>query len=214
MRRYRGNVVVQEQAAKMMRSLAEMNERNKAAVREEGGVGDLVEAMRIHKDHTGLQKEACGALGSLARLNDKNKQAIARQGGIQVVVDAMDSRNHIGALEQACWAIRNLAANNENNKRAIAQAGGIEKLVAALRCGEAGAAVSAAVCEQACAAVGNLATNPSNRQAFGPSSSMSRFLYSHVPVPLSRHKILFFWIFCCCRHPSRPECRAPTPQGA
>ncbi len=30
------------------------SERNKAAVREEGGVGDLVEAMRMHKEHTGV----------------------------------------------------------------------------------------------------------------------------------------------------------------
>ena len=32
--RYRGNVVVQEQAAKMLRILAEAGERNKAVVRE------------------------------------------------------------------------------------------------------------------------------------------------------------------------------------
>jgi hypothetical protein len=107
MRRYRGNVVVQEQAAKMLRSLAEMSERNKAGVREQGGVADLVEAMRLHQDHAGLQKEACGALGSMARLNEKNKEAIARASAIPLVIAAM--RSHPAALEQACWAIRNLA---------------------------------------------------------------------------------------------------------
>ena len=107
MRRYRGNVVVQEQAAKMLRSLAEMSERNKAGVREQGGVGDLVEAMRLHQDHAGLQREACGALGSMARLSEKNKEAIARASAIPLVIGAM--RSHPAALEQACWAIRNLA---------------------------------------------------------------------------------------------------------
>ena len=48
-------------------SLAEMGERNKALVREQGGIGDVVEAMRMYKEHTGLQKEACSALASLAR---------------------------------------------------------------------------------------------------------------------------------------------------
>ena len=48
-------------------SLAEMGERNKALVREQGGIGDVIEAMRMYREHTGLQKEACSALASLAR---------------------------------------------------------------------------------------------------------------------------------------------------
>lgn len=84
-----------------------MSERNKAAVREQGGIADLVEALRLHPDHAGLQKEACGALGSMARLSEKNKEAIARASAIPFVIAAM--RAHPAALEQACWAIRNLA---------------------------------------------------------------------------------------------------------
>jgi len=46
--RYRGNVVVQEQAAKLLRTLVDISERNKAAVREEVGVVRGVTQTLLH----------------------------------------------------------------------------------------------------------------------------------------------------------------------
>ena len=91
-------------------TLAEMGERNKALVREQGGIGDVIEAMRMYREHTGLQKEACSALASLAADSECRRLIWADANGAReaILAAVVGPRSGRGAARFALVALARL----------------------------------------------------------------------------------------------------------
>ena len=60
----------------------------------QGGIEQVLEAMRGHAGSAQLQEWGCGALAQLAAGNAENQGKIGTQGGIELVLEAMRGPCH------------------------------------------------------------------------------------------------------------------------
>lgn len=106
---------------------------NKDLIARAGGVGALVDVMRLHPDKRVLQQDVVIALNNLAVKAPKNKDVIAESGAVRCIVAAMYKYEDTAELlEPACSALGTLAVGSGRNKELIVAQHGAEALVKAM----------------------------------------------------------------------------------
>eukprot|EP00592_Proboscia_alata_P017183 CAMPEP_0194396638 /NCGR_PEP_ID=MMETSP0174-20130528/125101_1 /TAXON_ID=216777 /ORGANISM="Proboscia alata, Strain PI-D3" /LENGTH=789 /DNA_ID=CAMNT_0039192729 /DNA_START=614 /DNA_END=2984 /DNA_ORIENTATION=+ len=142
-RRSAGNTVAQEHSFRALSNL-DMNDSDRHVVRENGGIDEILSAMRNasitdsadkhsaeNQQYAQLQASSCRALWNLSSTED-NQQAIIDGGGIPVIVKALTSHaDDADVQEKAIAALSNLCANPAAQK-AIQESGAIEAVVSAM----------------------------------------------------------------------------------
>lgn len=141
-RRSAGNTVAQEHSFRALSNL-DMNDSDRHVVRENGGIDEILSAMRnasiadsaTNNNNNGsnaqLLASSCRALWNLSSTED-NQQAIIDGGGITVIVKALTSHaDDADVQEKAIAALSNLCANPAAQK-AIQESGAIEAVVSAM----------------------------------------------------------------------------------
>ena len=127
----RGVVVVECSSA--LSSLA-LEESNRVAITQRGGIRIILEALSNPMSHVGVLEECFRALGILVCKNNNIKVTIAQEGGIRIILGAMSNHmSHVGVLEQGFALLSNLTVKNDNKQVAIAQQGGTRAILEAMR---------------------------------------------------------------------------------
>jgi hypothetical protein len=108
------SMLVQREGCKALMSFAFLNNDNKVAIKDAGGIRSLLDAMERFKNDDEVQWWGCRVLHNLA-LNADNNVAIAEAGGIPPV----EQSRSLSRFER--WTLYHLAASNgkERENRSV-----------------------------------------------------------------------------------------------
>ena len=84
----KNSVSVQARGCAALGNLALVDSMSRATIAAKGGVGLILDAMRVHSDHGPVQAWGCDALANLA-LDVDLQEMITKEGAIEEVLEAM-----------------------------------------------------------------------------------------------------------------------------
>lgn len=158
MRVYSKDPLVQAEICRLVMDLA-ATARNRAKVREAGGILLVVLTMQTHMKEHNVQTWASGALRKLA-IDPLNRQRIVDIGGIECILSAMlQHPDKANLQEQGCAALYNLSLGEETGRVEIQQNGGIPVVIRAMKNFRDHPGVTA----MAAGALGNIAFDDQNK---------------------------------------------------
>ncbi|XP_062514884.1 serine/threonine kinase-like domain-containing protein STKLD1 [Corticium candelabrum] len=113
MRAHAGSVPLQTAASGLIMGLSN-DEKAAAEIGQDGGVQDILAALRAFPNNGGIVTNCCGALWSLA-VNEANAKIVTEEKGLQDIFSAMENHSQNSELiENACAALWSLAMEEEN----------------------------------------------------------------------------------------------------